>query len=100
MDEILYVLCRHNVNIMDGWRPYPATIIAKQLNLSVNKVRYHLRKLKEQNIVETSYDGGMTEDGEVYCYHGWTITKDAHKTNEYQKAKELEDKLLKECFGI
>ena len=42
----------------------------------------------------------MTEDGEVYCYHGWTITKNAHKTKEYQKAKELEDKLLKECFGI
>lgn len=100
MDEILYVLCRHNVNIMDGWRPYPATIIAKQFNLSVNKVRYHLRKLKEQNIVKTSYDGGMTEDGEVYCCHGWTITKNAHETKEYQKAKKLEDKLLKKCFGI
>ena len=31
MDEILYVLCRHNVGIMDGWYSYPSTVIAKQL---------------------------------------------------------------------
>ena len=46
MDKILYCLCSHCVGILDGWRPFPATIIAKNLGMSVHKVRYHLRKLK------------------------------------------------------
>ena len=50
MDEILYALCRHNASIMDSWHPYPATAIARALNLSVSKVRYHLRKLKKTRV--------------------------------------------------
>ena len=46
VDEILYTLCQHNVSIMGGWFPFPATAIAKTLDMSVHKVRYHLRKLK------------------------------------------------------
>lgn len=99
MDEILYRLCRHDVGIMDGWYPYPATCIAEILNISVGKVRYHLRKLKEKGIVESFHEGGMTEDGEVYCLWGWHITDNAHETEEYKKAYEEERKLCIECFG-
>lgn len=100
IDEILYTLCRHNVSIMDGWYPFPATAIARALDMSVNKVRYHLRKLKQQGIVDSIREGGMTEYGEVFCYNGWHITEKAHDTNEYKKAYEEERKLCKECFGI
>lgn len=100
MDNILYKLCRHNVSIMDGWHPFPATAIANMLKISVHKVRYHLRKLKEQGLVESFYEGGQTEDGEVYCLRGWGITEKAKETKEYQKAHEEERELCKKCFDI
>lgn len=100
MDGILYKLCRHNVSIMGGWHPFPATTIADTLNISVHKVRYHLRKLKEQGIVQSFYEGGMTEDGEIYCYRGWRITEKAFGTIEYKTAHEEERELCKKCFDI
>lgn len=100
MDEILYCLCSHCVGILDGWRPFPATIIAKNLGMNVHKVRYHLRKLKARGLVNSCHDSGMTEDGEVFCYCGWTITKDAFSTEEYKKAYEKERDICKEYFNI
>lgn len=100
MDDILYVLCRHCVGIMDGWHPFPATCIAQILNIPIGKVRYHLRKLKKQGLVNSFYEGGQTEDGEVYCIWGWSITKKTFKTKEYLKAYSEERELCKECFGI
>lgn len=99
MDDILYKLCLHNLGIMDGWHPCPATYIAEMFDISVGKVRYHLRKLKEQGLVESFHEGGMTEDGEVYCLWGWHITEKAHETEEYKKAYDFERKLCIECFG-
>lgn len=100
MDDILYTLCSHCVGIMDGWFPYPATEIAKRLNISVHKVRYHLKKLKELGFVESCHEGGMTEDGDVFCCWGWTITKKAFDTEEYKKAYAKERQICKECFDI
>lgn len=70
MDEILYTLCQHNVSIMGGWCSFPATAIAKTLDMSVHKVRYHLKKLKQQGIVDSIREGGMTEYGELFCNNG------------------------------
>lgn len=100
MDDILYALCRHCVSIMDGWHPYPATCIAQNLNISVHKVRYHLRKLKTEGLVESFSESGLTEDGEIFCLWGWRITDKAINTLEYIKAFEEERKLCKECFDI
>lgn len=100
MDEILYALCRYNVGIMESWHPFPATAIAEMLKISVHKVRYHLRKLKQQGLVESFYEGGMTEDGEVYCCWGWRVTNKAFNTDEYKKAHEEERELCKKCFDI
>ena len=95
IDEILYTLCRHNVSIMGGWYPFPATAIAKTLDMSVHKVRYHLRKLKQQGIVDSIREGGMTEYGEVFCYHGWHITeKHTIQTNTKKHTKRKE-----KCVG-
>lgn len=85
---------------MDGWRPYPSTAIAKQMNISVGKVRYMLKKLKEQGLVESFREGGQTEEGQVYCMHGFGITEKAKETEEYKKAFDEEKKLCKKCFGI
>lgn len=75
MDEILYTLCQHNVAIMDSWYPFPATAIARSLGLSVGKVRYHLRKLKKQGLVNSFHYGGMTEDGEVDLMENFDSSK-------------------------
>lgn len=100
MDKILYRLCRHDVGIMDSWHPYPATAIAATLGVSVHKVRYHLRKLKEKGLVESFHEGGISEDGEVFCYWGWKTTEVAKSTEEYKKAYKEERELVKECFGF
>lgn len=42
----------------------------------------------------------MTEDGEVFCLWGWRITDQAHETEEYQKAYNVERELCKKCFNI
>lgn len=51
MSEVLYHLCRHCVDIMDGWIPYPSTILCKVCNLSLYKTRKELKALKEQGYV-------------------------------------------------
>lgn len=99
MDEILLKLCRHNVSIMDGWHPFPATCISRELGISIGKVRYHLKKLKEKGLVESVCEGGMTEDGEVYCLHGWHITDKAKETSEYKEAARKERDICMKCFG-
>ena len=100
MDEILYTLCRHNVSIMQGWHPFSATAISKTLGVSIGKIRYHLTKLKKQGLVNSFYEGGMTEDGDVFCYWGWKITEKAFSTEEYKKAFTEERDLCKKCFSI
>ena len=100
MDKILYDLCQACVSIMDGWHPYPATCIAERLNQPVGKVRYHLRKLKKDGLVYSFHEGGMTDDGAVFCSQGWGITEKAKDTEEYKKAYKEEVELCKKCFGI
>ncbi|MEX0084905.1 hypothetical protein AB2T90_20990 [Clostridium butyricum] len=100
MNEVLYQLCRHCVSVMDGWIPYPSTIIAKTLKISVGKVRYQLKKLKLNGFVESFSYGGQTEEGKVYCIKGFIITDKAKGTEEYKKALEEEKRLCKVCFDI
>lgn len=91
MDNILYTLCRHCVGIMDGWHPYPSTAIASQLGMPVGKVRYHLKKLKTQGMVESFHEFGSW---------GFGITDRAKESAEYKQAWEEENQLYKECFGV
>jgi predicted transcriptional regulator len=94
MNEVLYILCRHCVSINGGWHPLPSTIIADKLNLSVGKVRYQLKKLKEVGLVESCGEGGMTEDGEVFYLRGFTITDKAKETEEYKKSVQRRKEIM------
>lgn len=100
MNEVLYSLCRHCVSIMDGYYPYPSTGIARNTGMSLGKVRYQLKKLKKDGLVESFYMGGQDEEGNVYCMRGFTITEKAKQTQEYMKALEEEKKIVKKCFEI
>lgn len=99
MNEILYILCRHNVSIMDGWYPFLSTVISKTLDISLYKTRKELKKLKEQGLVESCIDIISGDEG-TCILRGYRITEKAKEMEEYKKAFEEERKICKECFGI
>lgn len=95
----MYHLCRHAVGMMDGWHPYPAWAIAKQVGVSLSTARRRLRKLKAQGLVKTFSQPPDPESEFPLPYHGWGITNKAYQTEECKKAWEAEEKLLREAFG-
>lgn len=99
MNEVLYHLCRHCVGIMDGWIPYPSTILCKVCNLSLYKTRKELKALKEQGYVIADRYAESTEEGQILI-NGYTITEKAKKTKEYKKAFAEEKQVVKECFNF
>lgn len=98
MNDVLYSLCKANVNIMNGWYPHPARCIAESLNITVNQVRYQLNKLRKQGLVQVV--SMIIDEEEPLPYHGWQITKEAKKTEEYKKAWEEEREIVKEVFDF
>ena len=103
MNEILYAICRHYVNIIDGRLPYPARKIAEQTGLNLTAARKGLRQLKEQGYVDSTcvYLGtdALTSDHEGFPYRGWTITEKTFQTDEYKKAAKEEKRISEEVFG-
>ena len=99
MNKVLYHLCVHCVGIMDGWMPYPSTILCKNCNLSLYKTRKELKALKEQGYVIADRYTESTEDGQILI-NGYTITENAKETEEYKKAFEVEARIVKEVYGF
>lgn len=99
MNEVLYYLCLHCVGIMDGWIPYPSTILCKVCDLSLYKTRKELKSLKEQGYVVADRYTESTEDGQILI-NGYTITEKAKETEEYKKAFEVEARIVKEVYGF
>lgn len=100
MNDVLYYLCRHAVGVMDGWHPYPAWAIAKQVGVSLSTARRKLRELKKQGLARTFSETPDPESELTLPYHGWGITDKAYQTEEYQKAWCVEKKILIEVFGV
>ena len=99
MNDVLYRLCRHNVSIMDGWRPFPSTCLSVVCKLSLYQTRKELKKLKEQGLVESCIDS-ISDDVGTSVLRGYHITEKAKETEEYKKAWQEEREICKECFGI
>ena len=99
MSNVLYNLCKANLNIMNGWYPYPARCIAESLNMTVSQVRYQLNKLRKQGLVQV-VSMIIDEEEPLPPYRGWQITKEAEKTEEYKKAWEEEREIVKKTFGV
>lgn len=95
----MYHLCRHVVGIMDGWRPYPAWAIAEQVGVSLSTARRRLRKLKAQGLARTFSQPPDPESEFSLPYYGWGITDETCQTEEYKKAWEAEEKILRKVFG-
>ena len=99
MNDILYCLCRHCVSIMQGWIPLPSTIISKDLGKSLYRTRKELKRLKEQELVQSVRYCEVGEDRN-YLMCGYQITDKAKETQEYKKAWEEEREICKKAFGI
>ena len=99
MNEVLYTLCRYSVSIVGSQYPVPAHLLTKPLNLTINQVRYRLRKLKQLGLAESCCEIYRDEYSCFPC-HGWRLTDKAKETEEYRKAWEEERALCKKCFGM
>ena len=99
MNKVLLYLCSHCVSIMDGYIPFPSTVLSKVCGLSLYKTRKELKTLKEQGYVIADRYTEVTEDGNILL-NGYTITDKAKETEEYKTAFECERKIVKEIWGF
>lgn len=98
-EQIFSTLCMHHCSIMDGWVPYPSTVLSKQLGISLYKTRKYLKELKTEGLI----------DSDIYIENGWdkpiivrgyVVTKMGRLTETFENAYQKERELCKECFGI
>lgn len=98
MNAVLYKLCRHCVNIMDGFYPYPSTVLSQVCGMPLYKTRRELKKLKEQGLVRSCIY--VSRDEEIFILKGYTVTEKGRKTKEYEKAWQEEKEICMRCFGV
>lgn len=98
MNETLYRLCVHAVNLMGGWHPIPARFIAESTGVSLSTARRRLRELKATGMAKTFCELPDYEEGFTLPYWGWGITDKARETEEYRKAYQEELKTRKEIW--
>lgn len=99
-DKIFSILCRHCCNIMDGWIPYPSTVIHSQIpSITLYAVRKHLKALKQEGLITSDLyvDHG---DERPILIRGYVVTEKGRNTNEYRQAHEIERRICKECFDF
>ena len=99
-EQIFSILCNHYCSAMDGWVPYPSTIIHKHMShLSLYKVRKLLKELKSEGLIDSSIYVETGDDlDRPILVRGYEITKKALDTPEYERAWEAERELCKKCF--
>lgn len=99
-EQIFSILCTHYCSIMDGWVPYPSTLVHKHMpHLSLYKVRKYIKELKAEGLVDSSLyvETGSDLDRPIIV-RGYTITDKAFSTDAYKVAWEYEREVCKQCF--
>ncbi len=70
---------------------YPCTWIAEGIGQSVRKVRSWMRELEAEGFVKKCHEGGIDDwTGEIYCIHGYALTRKGKATPYYQEAYKRE----------
>lgn len=98
-DKVFYKLCSHCVSIMDGWIPYPSTIIAETTGWKLSYVRRLLRELKKEGLIDSDIYVEKGEDHPILV-RGYVVTAEGKKTKLYESAHNAERALCKEVFKI
>jgi predicted ArsR family transcriptional regulator len=85
---------------MDGWIPYPSTVIHSQIpSITLYVVRKHLKALKQEGLIDSDLYVDQGEERPILI-RGYVVTKKGMKTSEYKLAHELERQRCKECFNL
>lgn len=91
-------LCRHCCSLLDGWTPYPCTVIAKHLGISVYKCRKAMRELVDEGLAERISCVFDPEES-MLPYNGFTLTKKGMKTGIYRYNAKKEAEICVRFFG-
>lgn len=97
--KVFAALCDHAMNIMDGWVPYPCTVIARRLNVSVYQARKAMKALVNEGLAQRT-SCVLDREECALPYHGFTITAKAKKTAIFRYLAKREAKVCAECFGF
>lgn len=73
--------------------------IASLLKTSRYQVKKYIDELKQIGFVELKSVDISTEDEAYPPYHGYTLTEKGKNTDYYKKQDDLQEQLLRECFG-
>lgn len=99
-DRVFYRACRGACALYGGWDYIiNSTDVMRELGCTRYRARKILHELQDDGLLIPIQRGGQTEDGEVWCVHGWEITHYAQTTPIYHWAVYQEAKLCAECFG-
>lgn len=88
-DELFLYLCEQTAAVPFAYDPkiYSIPLLAQQLNTTKYNIRKLIKHLEAENLVCKNYIGGMNEDGEIGCYHGWSLTDAACETEIYKQCE-------------
>lgn len=76
--------------IVDHWTPVTAKQISKKARLPITRVRECLKELCEEGLITKDCVGGQDEDGNVFCFHGYTATEKGEEDPYFREANERE----------
>lgn len=66
------------------WLPTSARTVSEALHIPYALVRETCRRLVEEGYLIKGHDGGMDEDGQIHCYHGYYITDKARGLEKWK----------------
>lgn len=97
--HLLYVLCKHDFDIgMFCYLPLPATHLSGVTGVTAHQVRYRLKKLKDEGLIDKACEIPTIAGERQPPVHGWRITEKARTTPEYAKAKSVMEKTISDYF--
>lgn len=59
--------------------------MASNFGATQYNIRRCIKALVEDGLVTKAHDGGMDDDGRVFCCHGYTLTKKGAETDIYKE---------------
>ena len=90
-DDALKWICERSASISDHPDVFSCTWIAKGIHESVYKVRKYMKELEADGYVRKDHEGGVDEcTCEIYCIHGYSLTKKGYEHKYYKDAMKKE----------
>lgn len=84
-DNVFRYLCAESAAITPYTKLRSVPEMASTFGATQYNVRQCIKALVKDGLVTKAYDGGMDDDGTVFCYHGYTLTKKGTETDIYKE---------------